>query len=195
MPEAQPGIVLVGMPGSGKSTVGRQIAERLDRPFVDTDAVFERLHGTPVPDYLRANGEEAFREAEAAAVAEACAHAGAVIGAGGGAIIDPLNRWALWHHGVVAWLDAPPETLVRRLQSDPVARPTFQPYDAARLSTVMAERAPFYRAADVRLDATRGPKLVADELGRAPVLARPDGACSMRRSVATTRSVPTRGGW
>ena len=166
MPEVGSGVVLVGMPGSGKSTVGRHVAERLDRPFVDTDAVFERLHGTPVPDYLRSHGEPAFREAEEAAVAEARAQPGAVIGAGGGAIIDPLNRWALWHHGVVAWLDAPPETLVRRLQSDGVARPTFQPYDAARLSSVLAERASFYRAADVRLDATRDPDRLADELVR-----------------------------
>jgi shikimate kinase / 3-dehydroquinate synthase len=166
MPEAGPGIVLVGMPGSGKSTVGRQLAERLDRPFVDTDAVFERLHGTPVPDYLDAHGEPAFREAEAAAVAEACAQRGAVIGAGGGAIVDPLNRWALWHHGVVAWLDVPPEALVRRLRSDAVKRPTFQPYDAQRLASVLAERAPFYRAADVRLDAAPDPARVADELVR-----------------------------
>jgi 3-dehydroquinate synthetase len=89
-----------------------------------------------------------------------------VIGAGGGAIIDPLNRWALWHHGVVAWLDVPPETLVRRLERDPVARPTFQPYDVQQLSSVLAERAPFYRAADVRLDATRDPERVFDELAR-----------------------------
>jgi len=168
MPDAGPGIVLVGMPGSGKSTVGRQIAERLDRPFVDTDVVFERLHGQPVPDYLRTQGEPAFREAEAAAVAKACSQPGAVIGAGGGAIIDPLNRWAFWHHGVVAWLDVPPETLVRRLQNDPVARPTFQPYDAAQLSSVLADRAPFYRAADVRLDTTQDPERVAGELVRLP---------------------------
>jgi shikimate kinase/3-dehydroquinate synthase len=166
MPEMGPGIVLVGMPGSGKSTVGRLIAERLGRPFVDTDTVFERLHGTPVPDYLHTHGEPAFREAEAATVAQACAQRGAVIGAGGGSIVDPLNRWALWHHGAVAWLDVPPETLVRRLRSDAVARPTFQPYDAPRLASVLAERAPFYRAADVRLDATQDPTRVADELVR-----------------------------
>jgi shikimate kinase/3-dehydroquinate synthase len=169
MAEPGSGLVLVGMPGSGKSTVGREVAARLDRPFIDTDAVFERLHGAPVPDYLRAHGEPAFREAEAAAVAEACAQPGAVIGAGGGAILDPLNRWALWHHGVVVWLDVAPETLVRRLQRDAVARPTLQPYDAARLSSVLAERVPFYRAADRRLDATPRPMRVVDELvGRHP---------------------------
>src|SRR5690606_39153646 len=68
MPEAGPGIVLVGMPGSGKSTVGRLVAERLGRPFIDTDERFEQLHGIPVPDYLRRHGEPDFRAAEAAAV-------------------------------------------------------------------------------------------------------------------------------
>jgi 3-dehydroquinate synthetase len=164
MPEAGPGVVLVGMPGSGKSTVGRLVAERLGRPFIDTDAIFERLHGTPVPAYLEAHGEPAFREAEAAAVAEACAARGAVIGAGGGAVLDPLNRWALWHHGVVAWLDLEPEALRARLEADPVARPTFQPYDADRLSVVLAEREPHYRAADLRLDGAREPAHVADDL-------------------------------
>jgi 3-dehydroquinate synthetase len=87
-----------------------------------------------------------------------------VIGAGGGALLDPLNRWALWHHGVVAWLDLPAEDLAARLQADPVARPTFHPYDSARLRAVLAEREPFYRAADLRLDAARSPERVAGEL-------------------------------
>jgi 3-dehydroquinate synthetase/shikimate kinase len=164
MPEAGPGIVLVGMPGSGKSTVGRLVAERLGRPFIDTDELFEQLHGTPVPDYLRRHGEPAFRAAEAAAVSEACATRGAVIGAGGGAILDPLNRWALWHHGMVAWLDATPAALVSRLEVDPVARPTFQPYDEGQLAAVLADRLPFYRAADLQLDAGRAPDRLADEL-------------------------------
>jgi hypothetical protein len=92
MPEAGKGIVLVGMPGSGKSTVGRLLAERLGREFVDTDVLFEERHGTPVPAYLADHGEPAFREAESAVVAEACTREGAVIGVGGGAILDPLNR-------------------------------------------------------------------------------------------------------
>jgi shikimate kinase/3-dehydroquinate synthase len=164
MPEPGDGIVLVGMPGSGKSTVGRLVAEALGRPFVDTDALFEEIHGAPVPGYLRSHGESAFREAEAAAVAAACRTPGAVIGAGGGAILDPLNRWALWHHGVVAWLDLPPSTLVERLRADGVPRPTFAPYSADGLASVLGDRAPFYRAADLRLDASRPPGAVADAL-------------------------------
>src|SRR5688500_13377346 len=164
MPEAGSGIVLVGMPGSGKSTVGRLAAGRLGRSFVDTDALFEQLHGTPVPAYLDAHGEPEFRIAEAEAVAQACSTRGAVIGAGGGAILDPLNRWALWHHGFVAWLDVPPEVLAARLEADPVARPTFRPYDADRLSEVLDGRLAFYRAADLRLDAARAPERVGHDL-------------------------------
>jgi 3-dehydroquinate synthetase len=164
MPEPGSGIVLIGMPGSGKSTVGRLVAERLGREFIDTDALFEARHGTPVPAYLAERGEPAFREAESAIVAEAARLQGAVIGVGGGAIVDPLNRWALWHHGTVAWLDAAPDALVARLERDPVDRPTFRPYSVERLAAVLAERTPFYRAADVRLDAVRAPELVAEEL-------------------------------
>ncbi len=164
MPDVGPGIVLVGMPGSGKSTVGRLVAERLGRPFIDTDQLFEHLHGIPVPAYLREHGEPAFRVAEAAAVADACAIRGAVIGAGGGAILDPLNRWALWYHGFVAWLDAPPLSLVARLRDDSVPRPTFEPYDEQRLAAVLADRSPYYRAADLRLDGDRAPDHLAEEL-------------------------------
>jgi 3-dehydroquinate synthetase len=164
MPEVGDGLVLVGMPGSGKSTAGRLVAERLGRPFHDTDVIFERLHGSPVPDYLAERGEPAFREAESAAVEAACREPGAVIAAGGGAVLDPLNRWRLWHHGRVAWLDASPETLADRLERDPHPRPTFRPYDPDRLASVAADRMAFYRAADLRLDGARRPDAVASVL-------------------------------
>jgi shikimate kinase / 3-dehydroquinate synthase len=164
MPEAGLGVVLVGMPGSGKSTVGRLVAERLGTPCVDTDELFAEIHGTSVPAYLRERGEPAFRAAEAEAVARACAMRGAVIGAGGGAVLDPVNRWALWHHGMVGWLDVPAEELARRLEQDTVDRPTFRPYDPARLASVIEERAFAYRAADLVLDGRRDPRLVAEEI-------------------------------
>ncbi len=157
-------MVIIGMPGSGKSTVGRLLAERLDREFVDTDALFEQRHGTPVPAYLSERGEQAFREAESAIVAEACSRDGAVIGVGGGAILDPLNRWALWHHGTVVWLDVSPDDLAARLERDPIDRPTFRPYSAERLASVLAERAPFYRAADMRMDAAKSTEQVVEAL-------------------------------
>lgn len=158
------GIVLVGMPASGKTTVGRLVAQRLGRRFVDTDELVAHRIGMPVSAYIEQRGEDVFRAEEARAVAEACAIGGAVIGVGGGAVIDPLSRWALWHHGTVAWLDLAPDRLIGRLEADDVTRPTFQPYRADQLATVLADRAPMYRAADVHLDASRDPERIADEL-------------------------------
>lgn len=173
MSEVGPGVVLVGMPASGKSTVGRLVAEQLERRFVDTDELIERRVGMSVPTYLDRHGESAFREVEAQAVTDACAMRGAVIAVGGGAVLDPLNRWALWHHGIVGWLDVDPERLLSRLKADAVARPTVKPYRAARLAAVLAERSFAYRAADLRLDAAREPSRVADELVARRV--HPDG--------------------
>jgi len=158
------GVVLVGMPTSGKSTVGRLVAERLGRPFVDTDEIMARRIGMPVADYIRRHGEPAARAEESKAVREACAAPGAVISTGGGAPLDPLNRWALWHHGTVACLDVAADELLRRLRADGVARPTLEPYGEERLASVMADRAPVYRAADVSLDASASPGAIAQEL-------------------------------
>ncbi len=157
-------MVLVGMPASGKSTVGRLVAERMRRPFVDTDELMARRVGMPVADYIRRHGEPTARAEESKAVLEACATPGAVISTGGGAVLDPLNRWALWQHGTVAWLDVTSGELLKRLASDDVARPTLEPYDPERLAAVLAERAPVYRAADLRLDASGSPGTSANEL-------------------------------
>lgn len=164
MPDVGSGVVLVGMPTSGKSTVGRLVAERLGRPFRDTDEMAAQSVTVPVAEYIERHGEAAYRAEETRAVQEACAVPGAVISTGGGAVLDPLNRWPLWHHGTVAWLDLGADELLRRLDADPVPRPTLQPYGAERLSTVMADRAPAYRAADVRVDASGSPEEVAEQV-------------------------------
>ncbi len=164
MPETDSGVVLVGMPTSGKSTVGRLVAERLGRPFVDTDDLVTHRLGMPVPAYLERHGEAAFRTEEAKAVVEACAVSGAVIATGGGAALDPLSRWALWHHGTVAWLHVASDELLQRLRADVVPRPTLEPYGTERLAAVLAQRAPVYRAADFRLDSPGSPEAVADRL-------------------------------
>lgn len=164
MPE--PGVVLVGLPGSGKTTVGRMVAERIGRQLIDTDVLAERRAGMPVPEYLRRHGEAAFRAIESEAVADAVRQPGAVIATGGGAVIDPLNRWALWHHGRVAWLVVEPSVLAARLEADPLPRPMFQPYDPDRVAAFLDARTAFYRAADVHLDGSRPPATIADDLLR-----------------------------
>ena len=152
------------MPASGKSRVGRIVAGRLARPFLDTDEIAARRCGMPVATYIQRHGEAAYRAIESKAVTEACATPGAVIATGGGAVIDPLNRWALWHHGAVAWLDLSADELLTRLRADDMPRPTLQPYGSERVDAVMTDRAPMYRAADLRLAAAAPPELIADEL-------------------------------
>jgi shikimate kinase/3-dehydroquinate synthase len=102
--------------------------------------------------------------------------AGAVIATGGGAVIDPLNRWRLWEAGTVVWLDAPDEVLLARLAEHDEERPMLDGDAAARLAALRAARAPFYRAADVRLDASGSPEALATA-----VIAAGSGRPSARR--------------
>jgi shikimate kinase len=132
MPDPR-GIVLIGLPGSGKSTVGRLVAERLGRPFRDTDEMIAERCGMPAHEYLRQHGEEAFRSLERLVVGEACREAGSVVATGGGALIDPLNRWALWAHGPALSLEADDAVLLRRLAADATTpRPLLDGEPAAR---------------------------------------------------------------
>jgi shikimate dehydrogenase len=115
-------VVLTGMPGSGKSTVGAMVAEKLGRRFYDTDEEFTKKYGTPA-DYIRANGEAAFRDAESAVIAELCRDTvGAVISTGGGAILRRENVLALRGNGKIYFIDRDIDDIVptsdRPLSSD-----------------------------------------------------------------------------
>jgi len=153
MPDA---IVLVGLSGSGKSTIAAALAERLGRPLVDLDIEIERRDGAHPASIINARGEAAFRAIEATAVRQACEVEGAVIATGGGAVVDPLNRWALWRAGTVVWLDAPDEVLVGRLAGHDEERPMLAGDPLERMAGLRGARAPFYRAADRRIDTSSG---------------------------------------
>lgn len=158
-------LVLVGLPGSGKSAAGRRVAALLGRPFVDLDARIAEREGRTSAEIIAADGEPAFRRCEAAAVAESVAIPGVVIATGGGAPIDPLNRWALWGAGRVAWLDAPDAVLLARLAADSVPRPLLAGDAAGALAATRAARERYYAAADVRIDGDgRTPDAIAAEL-------------------------------
>lgn len=175
MPDAGRGLVLVGLPGSGKSSVGRAVARRLGRAFHDTDELIEQRSGMPAHEVLRRQGEPAFRALERSVLDEACADPEAVVATGGGALIDPLNRWQLWAHGAAIWLQADQEVLLRRLASARTPRPLLEGDPAAKLATLAAERAPFYRAADARVE-VRGPlPNVIDHVADAAAAASPGG--------------------
>jgi shikimate kinase len=144
-----PLVFLIGYRGSGKSTVGRILADRLRWAFLDADAVLEERHARTIRDIFAAEGEAGFREKEAAVLAELGGQTDTVIATGGGAVLREENRRLLRRHGFVAWLDADPQTLLARIQADPttaVRRPDLAGGGLAEIEQLLAIRKPLYRA-------------------------------------------------
>ena len=138
-------LVLVGLPGSGKSTVGRQLARRLDLPFVDTDHAIAQRIGCSIRAFFEREGEPAFRDVEASVIAQ-LAHGGdAVLATGGGAVLRAANREHLRGAGHVIYLRSTPEELLRRVRHDQ-NRPLLQVDDPlAKLRSLYEQRDPLYR--------------------------------------------------
>lgn len=139
--------MLVGMMGSGKTTVGEAAARRLGWAFVDSDRQVEERAGRTVAQIWREDGEGGFRRLEAAALADALASAGgapSVIAAAGGTVLDARNRALLKAHPPVVWLRARPETLARRVGTG-AGRPLLDGDPAGALVRLSAEREPLYR--------------------------------------------------
>lgn len=142
-------ISLVGMPGSGKSTVGRHVARHLGLPFVDTDQLIEQRIGCSIREYFELHGEPAFRDVEAQVIEDATSSGvPRVIATGGGAVLREANRDALREHTTVMYLRTTPEDLARRLRHD-THRPLLQGSGDAlkRLRQLFQERDPLYRRA------------------------------------------------
>jgi shikimate kinase len=138
-------IALVGLPGSGKSTVGRQLARRLELPFIDTDQRIEQHIGCSIRSFFEREGEEAFRDIEQATIDELTqSHAG-VLSTGGGTVLREANRRHLHDRGHVVYLRSTPEDVFRRVRHD-MNRPLLQVADPmARLKELFAVRDPLYR--------------------------------------------------
>jgi shikimate kinase len=145
-------VVLVGLSGSGKSTVGPELAGLLGRAFVDTDELIASEAGTSIADIFDQQGEAAFRECERLAVRRAIDRPPAVLATGGGAPLDAANRAALWDGNLVVWLDAPVEVLVARLGAGGAVRPLLAGAPSARLAALRAAREPIYATAHARVD-------------------------------------------
>jgi shikimate kinase len=146
-------ILLVGMMGAGKTTVGELVAKTLDCPYRDSDADVAAATGMTVPEIFRTQGEPAFRVAEAEALARACAHEErSVISVAGGAVLSADTRSLLRRSGMVFWLRARPDTLALRV-GDGVGRPLLDEDPARVLATLDAQRADLYaEVSDMTID-------------------------------------------
>ncbi|MGS5088711.1 shikimate kinase [Hydrogenophaga sp. A37] len=140
-------IALVGLPGSGKSTVGRQLARRLSFAFLDSDHVIEQRLGCSIREYFEREGEEQFRDVEEAVIDELSQRPGCVLSTGGGSVLRPSNRSHLHGRCRVVYLRSSPEEVFRRLRHDR-NRPLLQVADPLqRLKDLYAARDPLYKEA------------------------------------------------
>ena len=142
-------LYLIGMMGSGKTSTGRPLAERLGYGFVDADAVIEQAAGCTIPEIFERDGEAGFRELETQVMSAICQRHSLVVATGGGVVTQRKN-WGLLHSGIVIWLDVMRDQLLARLRADATERPLLQtPDPEAALDDLLAQRKPLYAEADL----------------------------------------------
>ncbi|MFZ2972182.1 MAG: shikimate kinase [Ferribacterium limneticum] len=139
-------IYLVGLMGAGKTTVGRQLAKRLARPFFDSDHEIVERTGVPIPTIFEIEGEDGFRRREVQTIHELTETSNIVMATGGGVVLNPENRRRLHETGWVVYLNVPPALLFERTRHDR-NRPLLHVADPlAKLEELHAVRDPLYRA-------------------------------------------------
>jgi shikimate kinase len=172
-------IILIGMMGAGKTTIGRELARRFGMRFVDCDHEIEARTGVKVPTIFEIEGEDGFRRRESQVIDELTQADGLVIATGGGAVLDPGNRAMLASRGVVVYLNVPPHVLWERTRHDR-NRPLLQVANPReRIHTLHAQRDPLYReVAHIVVDGGRGnPGNTVRQIIRALEQRRKEGPC------------------
>jgi shikimate kinase len=143
------GLYLVGFMASGKTTIGRALAQELGWPFIDIDTEIEAREGRAISQIFAERGESLFREVETEVIRQFAAGSSAVVALGGGAFVQPANRELIENSGVTVWLDCPLEMIRKRLGDD-----STRPLAADRngLERLFADRRPLYARANYRIE-------------------------------------------
>ncbi len=159
-------VVITGFMGTGKTSVGRALAQRLSVPFVDTDSLVEQVEGVSVTEIFASRGEEYFRKAEKAAIAEALRVPAAVVATGGGAVVDDDNSSTLKAAAPLVCLTARADLIEARARQQGATRPLLAGADPRRrIEELLAQRAPAYAKADLQIDTSdRGVDEIVDEI-------------------------------
>jgi 3-dehydroquinate synthetase/shikimate kinase len=187
-------LVVVGLPGSGKTAIGRRVASRHGAEFVDLDEQIEQAAGRRIPEIFEAEGEPGFRRRERAAIEALGApdtgpRLTRVIAPGGGAIVDPRNRWRLFRGRRVVWLDVRPEVLTQRLRRSPNVRPLVAGRDPmGAIRELAAARGRFY-AAGTRVVGVAEMQSVVDGVDRQLAEPAPKGTVLLRADTRLGRLV------
>jgi shikimate kinase len=150
-------LVLIGMMGAGKTSIGKRLSARLGVPFTDVDAEIEHAAGCSIADFFQDYGEAAFRDGERRVIRRLLAGPVGILATGGGAFMDAGTRREIAANGISIWLNADKETLWRRVKRRDT-RPLLKTDDPrATLEKLIDERYPVYRNADITVVSTDGP--------------------------------------
>ncbi|ABB56924.1 shikimate kinase [Synechococcus elongatus] len=158
-------LFLVGLMGSGKTTIGKLLAESLGYTYVDTDSLIENVTGRSIPEIFASDGEAGFRQIETQVLEEVASYRRLVVATGGGIVIRPEN-WSYLQQGLVIWLDVPIPELLRRLEGDQ-NRPLLQTEaPATTLQALWEQRRDRYAQADLRIaiEASEDPEVTMQRI-------------------------------
>lgn len=150
-------IALIGFMGTGKTAVGKALAEKTGKKFIETDALVEQKAGKPIPMIFHEDGEVRFRELEIESVRDIAGSQNIVVACGGGVVLNQINVDRLRQESVIVYLTATPTVIMKRTARDKTVRPLLESTNAMqRIREMLRFRRPFYeRAADITVDTAR----------------------------------------
>ena len=150
-------IALIGFMGTGKTVMGKALAEKLNKEFVETDALIERKAGKSIPEIFQQDGEMAFRELEIDVIKKVAQGQNLIIACGGGIVLNKINIDRLRQEAIIVYLTASPKVILKRTSDNREERPLLNVADkAAEIRELLRFRKPFYeRAADIKINTSR----------------------------------------